>query len=85
MTEEIFEKVANYLVEESETDLELKEITRDTNLREDLDLDSLQSLSMVLDLEEEYGISIEEEEIPKLKTVGEVVDLIEQKRKSEEG
>ena len=46
---------------------------------EDLDADSLDLVEAVLALEEEFGVSIPEEEMEDVKTVGEAVDLVAQK------
>ena len=85
MTSEIFEKVVSYLVEVSDAEIESDKVSRDTTLRQDLDLDSLQSLTMILDLEDHYGISVEEDEIVELNSVGDVIDLIIEKQNNNDG
>ncbi|MBQ2952242.1 MAG: acyl carrier protein [Clostridia bacterium] len=52
-------------------------ITPDTRLVEDLKADSANVLCMIMDLEEKYGITVEDDQILKLKTVGDVVAYIE--------
>ena len=79
MTSEIFEKVAGYLIEASDAEISVDQISRDTTLREGLDLDSLQSLTFIIDLEDHYNISVEEDAIVNLNTVGDVIDLINEK------
>jgi len=85
LTSEIFEKVVSYLVEVSDAEIESDKVSRDTTLRQDLDLDSLQSLTMILDLEDHYGISVEEDEIVELNSVGDVIDLIIEKQNNNDG
>ena len=52
------------------------EITMDTTFVDDLGADSIDLIELIMNLEEEYGISISDEEAVKLKTVGDVVDFI---------
>ena len=70
----MFEKIRSYLA--SELDISEDEITRDTTC-ESLGVDSLDTVEMVMDLEEELGVDLEMEE--KVNTVGELVDFIESK------
>ena len=52
-------------------------ITADTRLIEDLKADSANVMVMIMDLEDNYGITVEDDQILKLKTVGDVVAYIE--------
>ena len=52
-------------------------ITRDSRLVEDLKADSANVMVMIMDLEDKFGIMVEDDQIMKLKTVGDVVDYIE--------
>lgn len=52
-------------------------ITRQSRLIEDLKADSANVMVMVMDLEDKYGIMVEDDQIMKLRTVGDVVDYIE--------
>ena len=49
-------------------------ITRASRLIEDLKADSANVMVMVMDLEDKYGIMVEDDQIMKLRTVGDVVD-----------
>ena len=60
----------------SELDISEDEITRDTTF-ESLGVDSLDTVEMVMDLEQELGVELEIEE--KIATVGELVDFVESK------
>ena len=71
----IFEKIRDVLAQQFEIDPET--ITPDTNLIDDLGADSLDVVEMMMALEEEFGITIEDEKIAELKTVGDVVDCVE--------
>ena len=52
-------------------------VTLDANLVEDLKADSANIMVMIMDLEDKFGIMVEDEVIGKLKTVGDVVEYIE--------
>ncbi len=70
----MFEKIRSYLA--AELDISEDEITRDTTF-ESLGIDSLDTVEMVMDLEQELGVDLELED--KLATVGELVDFVESK------
>ena len=52
-------------------------ITPETRLIEDLKADSANVMVMIMDLEDNYGIIVEDDQIMNLKTVGDVVKYIE--------
>ena len=52
-------------------------ITRNSRLVEDLKADSANVMVVVMDLEDKFGIMVEDDQILKLRTVGDVVDYIE--------
>ena len=70
----MFEKIQSYLA--NQLDISPDDITRDTTF-ESLGIDSLDTVEMVMDLEQELGIELEIEE--KIATVGELVDFVESK------
>jgi acyl carrier protein len=53
------------------------QITRETHIVNDLGADSLDVVELVMELEEEFDISIPEDAVEKLQTVGQVIDFIE--------
>lgn len=55
-------------------------ITMESKLVEDLGADSLDTVEMLMTLEEEFGISIPDEDAIKLKTVGSIVEVIDAKQ-----
>ena len=75
--EEVFERVKEVLTEQLGVDE--NEITDGASFQEDLDADSLDLVEAVLALEEEFGVSIPEEEMEGVKTVGEAVNLVASK------
>ena len=52
-------------------------ITRETRLVEDLNADSANGMVRIMHLEDQFGIMVEDDQIMKMKTVGDVVDYIE--------
>ena len=54
-------------------------ITEETSFKDDLGVDSLDLLELVMAFEEEFGISIPDEEALKMKTVKDIVELIDSK------
>jgi len=52
-------------------------ITRDTSFVNDLGADSLDTVELVMELEEEFDINIPEDAAEKIQTVGQAIDHIE--------
>lgn len=70
-----FEKVRDIIVETLSCDAE--QVTMEATLAEDLGADSLASVELVMALEEATDIKIDDEDLPKLKTVGDIVKYLE--------
>ncbi len=69
----LFAKVAELIA--ATADIPLKKITSESKFQ-DLGMDSLDALSMISDLEEEYKIKIPNQEILKIRTVGQAVESL---------
>ena len=54
-----------------------EQVTRTTSFTEDIGADSLDIVELVMELEEEFEITIPDEAAEKIKTVGEAIDYIE--------
>lgn len=52
------------------------EITRETSFINDLNADSLDIVELVMELEDNFDMSIPDEEAEKIKTVGQAIDYI---------
>ena len=72
----IFEKVRDIICEQF--DLEPDQVTENTLLKEDLDADSLDLVDLVMSFEDEFQIEVPEEEVRNIKTVGDIVQYIEE-------
>lgn len=78
---EIVNKVTDILVEKLA--VEPQEVTMDAKLEEDLLADSLDILEIVLEAEKVFTIDIKDEDAAGVKTVKDIVDLIEKKTNKE--
>ena len=58
----------------------IEEITDDKEIVKDLGADSLDVVEMLMSLEEEFDITVPEEDAVNIKTVGDIVKLIESKQ-----
>ena len=70
-----FEKVKKLLAEQ--LNIAADKITLASRVIEDLGADSLDVVEMLMSLEEEFGITVPEEEAVNIKTVGDIVKAIE--------
>src|SRR5688500_13886491 len=59
----------------------LADVTPDTRFREDLDISSASLIDIVLDLEDTFSLTIDDDELKQITTVGAAVELIEAKQK----
>jgi acyl carrier protein len=75
--EAIFAYIRKLLVEVFE--LEEDSITLDSHLYKDLDFDSLDAVELAVKLGAETGISLQEEELRAIRTIGDAVDTIHQR------
>ena len=75
----IIDKVKEIVAEQLGIDKE--SILPESNILEDLGADSLDVIELLMTLEEEYGISIPDDQIGQVKTISEIVDLIEKNKK----
>ena len=71
----IFEKVQDALAQQFE--LEPQSITLDTNLIDDIGADSLDVVELIMSLEDEFGITISDEDAAQLYTVRRIVEYLE--------
>ncbi|MFO0972798.1 MAG: acyl carrier protein [Phycisphaerae bacterium] len=74
-TAEIQDKVVAIVSEQMGVDK--KEITMDTSFVRDLNADSLDTVELVMEFEDEFELSIPDDEAEKIQTVGQAVQFIE--------
>ena len=70
----IEEKVIGIISEQMS--VEKSEITRETSFINDLNADSLDTVELVMEFEDEFDMSIPDEEAEKIQTVGAAIDYI---------
>lgn len=75
----MFEELKNILVEELQLDPE--EITLEAELTNDLGINSIELADLVMLCESQFGIEIEDDNIHKFITIGDVVNYLEEKKK----
>ena len=69
----VFEKIGEIIAEQTGKDE--SEITLETNVKEDLDADSLDLFQIINDIEDEFDVSVENPE--EIVTVKDAVDFVE--------
>jgi len=72
--EEVYERVKEVLTEQLGVDE--GEITEEASFQEDLDADSLDLVELIMELENQFGIKISDEDAQKIQTVGQAVDYV---------
>ncbi len=73
--DEILAELTRTMVDMFEVDAD--KVTLEARLYEDLDLDSIDAIDMAVKMQEMTGRRVEEQELRKIRTVGDVVALIE--------
>ena len=73
-TQEIENKIIDIISEQMGADK--SEITRETSFINDLNADSLDTVELVMEFEDEFDMSIPDEEAEKIQTVGAAIDYI---------
>ena len=72
--EEVYERVKEVLTEQLGVDE--SEITMEASFQEDLDADSLDLVELIMELEDQFGIKIYDEDAQQIQTVGQAVDYV---------
>lgn len=74
----IFKKVKEIIVEQLAVD-NPDGLTMDTSMMKDLKADSLDAVEIIMSLEDEFGVSIPDEDAENFKNIGDIVKYIEDK------
>lgn len=71
----VLDKIKDML--EKQLGIDKNKITEDSDIIKDIGADSLDIVEFLMDAENEWGITIEEEDVKNLHTIGDVVKYIE--------
>lgn len=71
----IFEKIKKLLADQLDADED--DMTMETDIAKDLGADSLDVVELLMSIEDEFDIEIPDEEIENIKTIGELVEYIQ--------
>ena len=71
----VFEKIRKIISEQ--VDIEEEKLTMETSLLKDLEADSLEAVEILMEISDEFGIEISDEEAEKFQTVGDIVEYVE--------
>ena len=74
---EVFNKLCELLEPFNKKDLTL---SNDTDISADLEIDSVAVLDFIMEVEDEYDVSLPMDRISEIRTIGELVDAIGQLR-----
>jgi acyl carrier protein len=77
----IFEKLKDIIAEQ--LSVEADEVSLDSNIQDDLGADSLDVVDLITTIEDEFDISIPDEAVEEIKTVGDIVNYIEKNTDAE--
>ncbi len=75
----ILDKIKDIM--ETELGKNRNDVTLESDIIKDLGLDSLDIVTLIMAVEDEYGFTADDDEIAALKTVGDVVNYIEKRTK----
>ncbi len=71
----VFEKLSDIISEQ--LDIEKEKITMDLSISDDLGADSLDLVDILMSIEDEFDLEVPDEDVEKIKTVGDMVKYIE--------
>ena len=75
----VFEKLRDMLSEQ--LGLDKARITPESDIVKDLGADSLEIVGMLMDVENEWGITVDDDAVKDLHTIGDIVKYIENNKK----
>jgi acyl carrier protein len=73
--EDVLDRVTGIITEI--TDIPKAELLPDKSLREDLEVDSLTTIEVAVAIQDEFDIEVEDEKLKEMKTIQDIVDLVQ--------
>ena len=73
--EEVLQMIRAHLADELEQ-LDPEQVQESAHFKDDLEADSLDLYTLVVELEEQYGVAMTDEQADKILTVGQAVDFV---------
>nr|WP_180499202.1 acyl carrier protein [Peptoniphilus nemausensis] len=70
------DKVLNIIAEQ--LNMEPEDLEPEMDFVDDLNQDSIELVELIMSLEDEFGIEVDEEKLEQVRTVGDVLDLVEE-------
>ncbi len=77
----LHDRVIQRLLAASDAKLAAADVDEATSLRQDLDISSLILITLASELEDELGINIDDEELGRIQTIGDLFKAIEGKKR----
>lgn len=74
--EDVFDRVVAIISPFAKDKEALEEVSEDTDILQDLKVNSARLVDVILDFEDEFDIAVEDEDADAVNTVGDAVDLI---------
>lgn len=73
----MFEKVKEIIIDKLNIDDD-SILTMDTNLIDDLNADSLDAFDIIVEIEEEFDITVDENDVENIRTIGDIINYLEE-------
>lgn len=73
----MFEKIKEIIVDKLNIDDD-SFIDLDTDLMEDLNADSLDAVEIIMDIEDEFDITVDEDDVESIRTIADIINYIEE-------
>ena len=73
------ERLKKLLTQVYDGEIDTTDITKETRVVEDIGMKSIAMLYMAMEIENEFNVSLTNEDLPKMRTVGDIVKLVEER------